>query len=101
LFSECTPHLLDLENLPDDLNNDRDQDTKNDHSGDREIEFEIFFFNPDVSRQPADPVQFIVKEIDDHSQQNDHDSRHNYVFAGIAIHAAKLNLLTVYSFCQY
>ena len=56
MFSECKPHLFDLENLPDDLNNDRDQDTKNDHSGDREIEFEIFFFNPDVSRQPADPV---------------------------------------------
>jgi hypothetical protein len=48
--------LFDLENLPDDLNNDRDQDTKNDHRGDREIKFEIFFFNSDISRQSADPV---------------------------------------------
>jgi len=55
-FSECKPHLFDLENLPDDLNNDRDQDTKNDHRGDREIKFEVFFFNSDISRQPADPV---------------------------------------------
>jgi hypothetical protein len=56
LFSECKPHLFDLENLSDDLNNDRDQNAKNDQGGDGKIKFEIFFFNPDVSRQPADPV---------------------------------------------
>jgi hypothetical protein len=64
----------------------RYQNTKQDHGCYREIEAEIFFFNTNITRQVADPMQFVMEEIDDqayyyYSSPNEHN-----ILAGIRIH---------------
>lgn len=54
---------IDLQKSFDHLYNDRKQQTEEDHRGKGKIEPEIFFFQPDIAWQPADPVQLIPKEI--------------------------------------
>lgn len=48
-----------LKKLFDHLYNDRKQNAKNDHGCNGKIEFEICFFNADITGQPAYPLQFI------------------------------------------
>ena len=36
---------------------DRDQHTKENHSSNRNENFCVFFFNPDITGQPANPVE--------------------------------------------
>jgi len=47
-----------------DLDNDSNNQTKNDHCSNGKVKSKVFSFDPDITRQSADPVQFIVKEID-------------------------------------
>jgi hypothetical protein len=51
----------ELSNYPD---NDREENTKDDHGSDRKIKPEVLFLYPYVARQTADPMHFVVKEID-------------------------------------
>jgi hypothetical protein len=80
-------------------NDNRYQNTKHDHGGDGKIKAEILFFNADITGQVADPVQFVVEEIDDkpyyhHSAPDEHN-----ILAGIGIHK-KIILITAQCFCR-
>jgi hypothetical protein len=74
----------------DDLDNQSEKQTKNDHGGDWEIKSEIFFFDSDISGQPSNPMQFVVEEINndpnDHNKQSDSDDP----FAGFTAHESNL-----------
>jgi hypothetical protein len=72
------------------LRDDGDYYAKNYHGGDREIKFEIFFFNSNIAGQPADPMQLIMKKINDHANKNYHDPANDHIFTGIAVHDTKL-----------
>jgi hypothetical protein len=58
---------VNSKNSFDDLNDNSEAQTKNDHGGNRKIEPEIFLFDPYISWQVAYPSQLIVKEINDGS----------------------------------
>ena len=60
-----------------------DNNTGQDHSCNRKIKAEILFFNPDITRQMTDPMQFIMEEIN--HQADDHHSAANahQILAGI------------------
>jgi hypothetical protein len=66
------------------------QYTCNDHGGDWKIKTEIFFFNPDITRQSAYPVKLIMKEINNNSHQQDNNTCQNDPFPSIAAHDAKV-----------
>jgi hypothetical protein len=51
-----------LSHKPDD---ERNRDAQNYHRGYREIKPYIFFLNPDITRQMADPVQPVTGKIND------------------------------------
>lgn len=68
------------------------QYTKNDHGTDGEIKPEVFLFYPDITRQPADPVEPVVKKIHNQTGHNDHSTNDQHAFSGMAIHAAKITL---------
>jgi len=76
------------------LNEDSDNYAKNYHGGDREIKFEIFFFNSNISGQSAYPMQFIMKEIDDHTNENCYNPTYDHIFTRVAIHDVKLKIET-------
>ena len=79
-----------LQPSPDNEDDKGGKQAEQDHRRDREIESEILLFNPYISGQPADPVQFVMKEIDDDTEQNDKNSPKNDVSARIAVHSAKV-----------
>jgi hypothetical protein len=64
----------------------RYQNTKQDHGCNGKIEAEIFFFYTNITGQMTDPMQFIVKEIDDQSYYHHCSAEEYYVLAGIGIH---------------
>jgi hypothetical protein len=74
------------------------QQTENDHAGKRKIKTKAPFFNSNITRQTADPVQFIMKEINDNTCQQDKHSDDNDPFSGIAVHAAKIGLNRKYCY---
>lgn len=49
----------------DDTNNNGKQQAKEYHGGDGKIEPEILLFYSNVTGQPAKPMQFVVKEVND------------------------------------
>lgn len=51
----------------------------------------MLFFNPDISRQPPDPVQFVMKKINDHPCNNHKHPGQDDIFPGMTVHAAKIN----------
>jgi hypothetical protein len=72
------------------LHNSRHQQTKNNHCRNRKIKPEIFFFNSYISRQPADPMKFIMKKPDDYSGHHNDDTNDNDILTGFTVHIAKL-----------
>jgi len=74
----------------DQLDNKGQQQAENYHCSDRKIKPEIFFLHPDITGQTANPVQFIMKEIDDHTCDNDENTNDNNPFSCIAVHNAKI-----------
>jgi hypothetical protein len=64
--------------------------TKNDHGSNRKIKSEIFFFNPDISGQSPDPMQLIMKKINDHSDCNNEYANNDDPFPCFTVHTAKL-----------
>ena len=63
-----------LQKTPDDPQDNCKQDTNEDHSGNGKIKAEIFPFNPDIARQPSDPVQLIGKEVQNNAGDNYDDA---------------------------
>ena len=59
---------------------------KKDHGGDGEIKTEVFPLHPDVARQAADPVKFVVKKINKYTQNNDGYTGNDDVFTCLLIH---------------
>ena len=68
----------------------RQQDGNQNHGGYWNIDPAVFFFNPDVARQPPKPVHFIMKEINQDPGQHQERSGDNDVFARILIHFSNL-----------
>jgi len=64
--------------------------TENDHCGDWKIKLKVFLFDPDIPGQFADPVQPVMKEVNQYTQKHDQHSCNNYVSAGVTIHIAKI-----------
>jgi len=64
--------------------------TQQDHCNNWKIKPEIFFFNPDIPRQAANPVQLFMKEINDNTYQYNDDPCCDNPFTRFAIHIAKL-----------
>jgi len=82
----------------DNIYNQCCRQTENDHAGKRKIKPEIFFFNSYITGQTANPVQFIMKEIDDNTSQQDETANNYNPFPGITVHAAKIGLNRKYCF---
>ena len=51
--------------------------TEKNHGRYWEIEPEIFFFNPYIAGKPSNPMELIVKKIDDNACQNYQDADAN------------------------
>ena len=76
----------------DQLDNKGQQQAENNHGSDWKIEPEIFFLYTYIARQAANPVEFIVKKINDHAGNYDKNANDNDPFSGIAVHDAKIKL---------
>jgi hypothetical protein len=72
------------------LYNQRKKQAENNHCRDRKIKPEIFFFYTNITRQPAYPMQFIVKEINDDACQYNQQAGNDDPFPCIAVHTANL-----------
>jgi hypothetical protein len=77
------------------LNNGSNEQTKNDQSSDGKIKTEILFFNPDIAREPADPMQLIMKEVNNNTCHNDDHPDHNDPFTRFIVHAIKLDMTII------
>ena len=69
---------------------DSDQNRKNDHRNNRKVKGEIFPNDPDVSGQPAYPVEFIVEEINDEACKYYDNTNNDHIFTCIAVHCTKI-----------
>ena len=68
---------------PDNGNHDSEQNTEKNHRSNREIEAEIFFFDPYIAGQSTDPMQFAVEKVNDNPYNNDRQPGHHNIFAGL------------------
>jgi len=68
------------------LKNDSNQNTENDHCGNREIEPEIFFLNSDIARQVSYPVQLIMEKINDYACEENYSSGEHNIFSRLRTH---------------
>ena len=87
LFVDVAFESKDFPNKP---NNKSADQAEKDHCNDGEIKSEIFLFNSDITGQTSDPVQLIMKKINDDTDKNNDHSNSNDPFAGFAVHIAKL-----------
>jgi hypothetical protein len=78
--------VYNLEKTPDDAYYHGKQNTKNDHGGDGKVKANVLFFNTYIARQPAYPVQLIVKKVNHHAYYNNGNANEDNVFTGIGIH---------------
>jgi hypothetical protein len=86
-----------LQTPANEADNYSQQHAEDDHSSDGKIKTEVLFFYANVARQVADPMQFIVKEIDNYSYYH-HGAANEYkILAGIGIHK-KIILITLQCF---
>jgi hypothetical protein len=75
-----------LKKPADNTYNDREQHTKNDHGCNGKIKAEVFFFNPYIAGQMADPVQLIVKKVNNKAYNHYSASNHHNILTGVGIH---------------
>ena len=54
----------------DECNDDRSDDTEQDHGGDGKVKTEVGSFNPDIARQLTYPVQFVMEKIYDQANND-------------------------------
>jgi hypothetical protein len=53
------------------------QDAQQNHGHDGKVKPEVFAFDADITRQPADPVQLVVEEINENTSQYDSQANKN------------------------
>ena len=76
--------------FPNNPNDKSAEQTEQDHCNNRKIKPEIFFFDSYITGKPPDPVQFIMKKINDDTDQDNDHSNSNDPFTCFAVHVAKL-----------
>ncbi len=81
---------MPLKKLPDEPKNCRYQQAEQNHGSDGKIKPEVFFFNADIAGQAADPVQLVMKKINEQPDNCHPDADEDDVFSCFSIHAAKL-----------
>jgi len=79
--------------------NSGEQDTDNDQGNHRKIKPGITFFYTDISRQAAQPVQFVMKEVNDYTQHYNDNAGKNDPFACFSVHGAKIKCKLALSVC--
>ena len=72
------------------MQNDRQQQAQQNHGSNGKIKPEVFALNANVAGQPAEPVYFIVKEINTNTCHQNKGANEYEPFAGIAVHSVKL-----------
>jgi len=85
--------LIISDKSPDYLDKQCQEQAENNHGSDWKIEPEVFFLYPYITRQAANPMQFIMKEIDDYTGKQDEKANNNDPFSCIAVHDAKIRLI--------
>jgi hypothetical protein len=78
-----------LQKPANDIHNDCDQYAKYDHGDKWKIESEVFSFYPDIAWQPSNPVQFIVKEVNDDAYDDYQDSKNDNIFTCSLVHSSR------------
>jgi len=71
---------------PEYLHKHADHHTEDNHGSDGKVKAEILSFHPYVARQVAEPVQLVVKEINQQADYDDHNTPDDNVFASFRIH---------------
>ena len=62
----------------------------NDQGNYGEIKPGISFFQSDITREPAQPVEFIVKKVNNDAHQHNDNAGKDDPFAGLRIHGSKI-----------
>ena len=75
-----------LKKFFEDVDKDGKNNADDDHCSYRKIEPEIVSLYADIAGQFAEPVQFIMKEINKHAYSNNHNTCYNYPFTCLRIH---------------
>jgi hypothetical protein len=75
-----------LKHPPENIDQECDHNTDNDHRGNRKIQAEIFSSDIDISRQAANPFEIIVKEIDHEAHQHNDDTADQNILTCLLIH---------------
>lgn len=81
--------------LPDQIDNERNYNAENNAGDDRKIESKIFFFDQNITRQPANPGDFISKlhnNSNQHEYQTDDDDKFSHIFDKKRIYSKWLNM---------
>jgi hypothetical protein len=76
--------------LFDNINDSCGHKTKEYHCGNREIKFKILPFYAYITGQTSDPMQLIMKEINNYPENDNQTACKDDVFTGIAVHIAKV-----------
>lgn len=71
---------------PENIDQECDYNTNNNHRGKWKIQAEIFSPDVDISRQVANPFEIIVKEIDNEAHQHNDDTADQNILACLLIH---------------
>lgn len=61
--------------------NQRKQQAQQDHGGQRKVELKIFFFNSYISRQSSNPVELVMKEVNNYTNHNYSNADKNQIFS--------------------
>lgn len=80
-----------LKKPADNLDNDRNDDTEDDHGRYGKIKPEILPLYADVPGQTANPVQAVMKKINEQTDNNDQHPCRNDPFACFIVHLVKLS----------
>ena len=72
------------------IDDNGEQHAYNNHRSNWKIKPGAALFYPDISRQAAQPIEFIMKEINDHTHQYSENAGEYYPFACGSVHGAKI-----------
>jgi len=78
-----------LQNPSYNIHDDCKHNTENDQRRNGKIEPEVFLFNANIAGQAADPMQPVMKKINDEAYHYDSASEQHDIFAGSWIHILK------------
>jgi len=67
------------------------QDAEDNHRGNGEIKTKILLFESNISGQATNPVEPVMKEINDNTGNHYQDAGNNNPFASFMVHAVNLN----------